>query len=306
MTNFCTSCGAAAKSVTRFCEACGAPFKPPDTAQAAPVPAAHASDLFSPTRPTRFTMIVIGSLVIIMALGIGGYVMWTKKKEADAEALRVEQARLAEVQRQQEIAQGKQLEQARLAEVQRQREIAQHRQLELDRKLHEEAEIRKKTETARREAVALAAAEAEARRVAEERARALHERASSARPNGGSMSGGFAAASQAARRGDNASAVSACQRSAQEGDARCQYLIGWLYATGKVGNRSEAELRLAADLMGKAANQGLATAQFNFGVMNERGLGVRRDVDAAIGWYKKAANQGDSNARQALAKLATN
>ena len=120
------------------------------------------------------------------------------------------------------------------------------------------------------------------------------------------MGGSYAAASEAARRGDNVTAVSLCQRSAQEGEARCQALIGTLYAGGKVGTRTEAELRMAADLLGKAANQGLASAQFNFGLMNERGTGTRRDMDAAIGWYKKAANQGNSNARQALTRLGIN
>jgi TPR repeat protein len=76
--------------------------------------------------------------------------------------------------------------------------------------------------------------------------------------------------------------------------------------TGRVGKRSEADFHLAADLLGKAANQGLAIAQFYFGVMNERGVGMPRDVDAAVGWYRKAASQGDPNARQALTKLATN
>jgi TPR repeat protein len=39
--------------------------------------------------------------------------------------------------------------------------------------------------------------------------------------------------------------------------------------------------------------------------MNERGLGVRRDVAAAIGWYRKAANQGNFKAQEALARLST-
>ena len=304
MTNFCTSCGAVLKPDSRFCEACGAP-KPLEAESAAPSRAAPSPVPTVQTRRSTFMVAAVGALVVIVALAVGGYVIWTKQKEAEAEALRVEQTRLAEVHRQQEEA--------------------QQRQQELERRLQEEAELRMKAEKARLEAVAVAAAEAEARRGAEERARAEaqaralddaarakaaaerraadQERDLSARSEQRSISGAYRAASQAARRGDNASAVSACQRSAQEGDAHCQYLIGTLYATGKVGKRSEAELRLAADLLGKAANQGLALAQVNFGLMNERGLGVPRDVDAAIGWYKKAANQGDSNAQQALARL---
>lgn len=229
-------------------------------------------------------MVAVGALVVLLALAVGGYMMWAKKKAADGEVLRVEQTRLADSQRQQE---------------------AQQRQVELERRLQAEAELRKNAEAARREAVATATTEAEARRGAEARERALKERDLTGRPAAGAMSDGFREASQAARRGDNATAVSKCRRSAQEGDVRCQYLIGLLYATGKVGHRREADFRVAADMLGRAANQGLATAQFNFGVMNERGLGMPQDMNAAIGWYKKAASQGDSNARQTLARLSS-
>jgi TPR repeat protein len=229
---------------------------------------------------------VIGSLAVIIALSAGGYLIWTQKKEAESEALRVEQARLTEVRRQEEVVREK--------------------QVELERQLQVQAELRSKAETARREAIALAAAEAEARRAAEAQARQSKERGSIGRLKSEPMSGGYTTASMAARRGDNTGAVSACQQSAQQGNAPCQYLIGYLYATGRVGTRSEADYRLAADFLGKAANQGLPAAQFNFGVMNERGLGLPRDVNTAIGWYRKAASQGDPNARQALAKLSVN
>jgi TPR repeat protein len=37
--------------------------------------------------------------------------------------------------------------------------------------------------------------------------------------------------------------------------------------------------------------------------MYENGQGVPQDDDEALKWYQKAANQGDSNAQRALARL---
>ena len=45
------------------------------------------------------------------------------------------------------------------------------------------------------------------------------------------------------------------------------------------------------------ANQGAAWAQFNLGVMYERGIGVPENDAEAVKWYKKAADQGDADAQ---------
>ena len=50
----------------------------------------------------------------------------------------------------------------------------------------------------------------------------------------------------------------------------------------------------------KAANQGLAAAEFNLGAMYEDGLGVTKDVSIAQDWYTKAAAQGDAAAKARL------
>ena len=42
----------------------------------------------------------------------------------------------------------------------------------------------------------------------------------------------------------------------------------------------------------KAAEQGLAVAQYNLGVTYGEGHGVPRDHAAAVSWYGKAAEQG--------------
>jgi uncharacterized protein len=50
----------------------------------------------------------------------------------------------------------------------------------------------------------------------------------------------------------------------------------------------------------KAANQGLAVAQFNLGLMYEIGRGVPKDDAQALTWYRRAADQGDANAQFSL------
>jgi len=39
--------------------------------------------------------------------------------------------------------------------------------------------------------------------------------------------------------------------------------------------------------------------------MYENGLGVPKDREQAVHWYRKAAEQGDESAKSALAKLIT-
>jgi hypothetical protein len=53
----------------------------------------------------------------------------------------------------------------------------------------------------------------------------------------------------------------------------------------------------------KAAEQGEAAAQTNLAGMYEDGTGVTRDINQAIVWYTKAAEQGDEDAKKALARL---
>ncbi|WP_049236560.1 tetratricopeptide repeat protein [Moraxella canis] len=53
----------------------------------------------------------------------------------------------------------------------------------------------------------------------------------------------------------------------------------------------------------KAANQGLAYAQTNLGLMYYEGQGVRQDYYQAFKWYTKAANQGHALAQFNLGVL---
>ena len=51
-----------------------------------------------------------------------------------------------------------------------------------------------------------------------------------------------------------------------------------------------------------SAEQGDPEAQFNLGSMCEKGLGVERNLELAIDWYRKSAEQNFEEAVEALKK----
>ena len=53
----------------------------------------------------------------------------------------------------------------------------------------------------------------------------------------------------------------------------------------------------------KAAEQGLARAQYNLGCMYENGTGVAQSYEKAVEWYQKAADQGFEDAMVAFNRL---
>jgi hypothetical protein len=59
----------------------------------------------------------------------------------------------------------------------------------------------------------------------------------------------------------------------------------------------------ALELWLPLARRGDHTAQFNVGVLYEKGLGVARSAADAARWYREAAQQGDAHAQYALAVL---
>ncbi|WP_148132454.1 tetratricopeptide repeat protein, partial [Neisseria sp. HMSC074B07] len=50
----------------------------------------------------------------------------------------------------------------------------------------------------------------------------------------------------------------------------------------------------------KAAEQGLADAQYNLGMMYANGQGVRQDYAEAVRWFRKTAEQGLAEAQYNL------
>jgi TPR repeat protein len=53
----------------------------------------------------------------------------------------------------------------------------------------------------------------------------------------------------------------------------------------------------------KAAEQGLAEAQFNLGLRYYKGEGVRKSRTMALKWFRKAAAQGHPTAKDAVKEL---
>ncbi len=94
---------------------------------------------------------------------------------------------------------------------------------------------------------------------------------------------------------DPARAVAWYRRAAEAGVAQAQFNLAHCLATGHGAAPDEVEAR---DWMAAAARQGLADAQFLLGVMLAEGMGGAADRRAAIDWLARAAAQGHAEAGQ--------
>ena len=91
------------------------------------------------------------------------------------------------------------------------------------------------------------------------------------------------------------------RKAAEQGLAEAQSNLGMMYYHGEGVPKDYVE---AAKCYRKAAEQGLAFAQFNLGWIYENGEGVPKDMAEATKWYRKAAEQGDADAMEWLEKNA--
>ena len=87
---------------------------------------------------------------------------------------------------------------------------------------------------------------------------------------------------------------------AVQGIASAQYNLGIMYDLGDGIPKDQAE---AAKWYRKAAEQGYAEAQYNLGVKYRRGEGVPQDYAEAAKWYREAAEQGNTGAQCNLGVL---
>jgi len=87
---------------------------------------------------------------------------------------------------------------------------------------------------------------------------------------------------------------------AEDGYAKAQASIGWMFHTG---NGVEKNLQTAAEWYRKAADQGHEIAQNNLGVFYENGLIGSADPKRAAIWYEMAAKQGYAYAQYNLGML---
>ncbi len=94
---------------------------------------------------------------------------------------------------------------------------------------------------------------------------------------------------------DKARGLALGRESAAAGSCFGQFVVGACYDFGCGGVAQDfAE---AVRLYGLAADQGLAIAQCNLGLMFDHGEGVAQDAAEAIRWYRLAAAQGDADAQ---------
>ena len=84
---------------------------------------------------------------------------------------------------------------------------------------------------------------------------------------------------------------------AEQGVAKAQYNLGVMYANGRGVRQNDAE---ALRWYRKAAEQEDADAQFNLGGMYAYGRGVRQDDTEAVKWFRQAAAQGLTQAQYNL------
>lgn len=108
-------------------------------------------------------------------------------------------------------------------------------------------------------------------------------------------------AKSAHERGDYAAEVAIVRPMAEKGYAFAQFNLGVLYDRGQGVPQDNT---LAMQWYQKAAEQGLPQAQVNLAIMYEEGQGVPVDKARAYFWYALAEVQGDSQAPQAKLDLA--
>ena len=77
--------------------------------------------------------------------------------------------------------------------------------------------------------------------------------------------------------------------------------IGLLYVRG--GHGMPKDYGQAIDWFRKAADNGNSDAKYDLGCVYETGLGVPKDREPAVEWYRKAAEQGHQQAQSSLSRL---
>ena len=87
---------------------------------------------------------------------------------------------------------------------------------------------------------------------------------------------------------------------ARNGDASAQYNMGVLYDRGYGVKRDYAKARQWYE---KAAAQHYARAEHNLGIMYEAGKGVPRDLEKAAHWFRRGADDGQTASQNNLAVL---
>lgn len=93
-------------------------------------------------------------------------------------------------------------------------------------------------------------------------------------------------------------AAKAMRVRAEQGDAKAQFKLGYLYFYGQGVPQSYTE---SVRWCRKAAEQGDALAESRMGALYFYGNGVPQDYNEAVQWYRKAAEQGEPQGELGLA-----
>jgi hypothetical protein len=91
-----------------------------------------------------------------------------------------------------------------------------------------------------------------------------------------------------------------CRTSAEQGDAKAQFRLGFMYARGKGVPQDYAE---ALRWCRKAADQGNAKGEDAVAYMYFHGQGAPQDYAVAFRWWQKAADQGYAPAQASLGNM---
>ena len=96
------------------------------------------------------------------------------------------------------------------------------------------------------------------------------------------------------------------EKSATQGSPDAAYQLGYIYKTDKSGFKNDVlsnkyfSSALSAYQAEFAKNSSNDTLAMRIGTFYHYGLGVERDIDKAIDWYKKSAELGNQKARQKM------
>lgn len=104
-------------------------------------------------------------------------------------------------------------------------------------------------------------------------------------------------ANQALKSGDYVRAAEEFKKLAEQGNAKAQSHLGYLYYVGEGVQQNYEE---AVIWYGKAAVQGDRDAQYNYAVAYAFGEGIKQDYKEAAIWYRRAAEQGHAIAQYSL------
>jgi hypothetical protein len=99
---------------------------------------------------------------------------------------------------------------------------------------------------------------------------------------------------------DQLVALTRLKKAAEKGNAEAQFELGRIYGNG---DGVPQDYQTAIDWLEKAAGQNHAKAQESLGSIYANGVGVKQDFSSARGWYMKAARNGLGSAQYLTATM---